>query len=110
MSNSIEYRNEDGKRHRTDGPAIICPDGSESWWVNGQLHRTDGPAAIYPDGSESWWLNGDLHRIDGPAIMYPAGREEWWLVGIRYTFNEYVEKMNWSEDQIIEWKLTHANT
>ena len=25
-----------GRRHRTDGPAIICANGSEYWYVNGE--------------------------------------------------------------------------
>ena len=26
--------NEDGKRHREDGPAVILSDGTEEWWLN----------------------------------------------------------------------------
>lgn len=29
----LEYRNDDGKLHRTDGPAIIILDGSMSSWI-----------------------------------------------------------------------------
>ena len=26
------------------------------------LHRTDGPAIIYPDGSAEWWVDGEFVR------------------------------------------------
>ncbi len=35
------------KRHRLDGPAIKCADGSKQWWVDGKRHRIDGPAIEY---------------------------------------------------------------
>jgi hypothetical protein len=52
------YYNEQGQRHRTDGPAWEGADGSKAWWVNGQRHRTDGPAIEWADGYKSWWVNG----------------------------------------------------
>ena len=64
-----------------DRPAVIRPDGTREWWLNGKKHRTDGPAVIYPDGSEEWWLNGKKHRNGGPAVIYHDGSEEWWLNG-----------------------------
>ncbi len=33
----------------------------------GRLHRTDGPAVINGDGSEEWWFKGERH------IVVPAG-------------------------------------
>ena len=27
-----------------------------------KLHRTDGPAIIYPDGSAEWWVDGEFVR------------------------------------------------
>ncbi len=44
--------------HRTDGPAMIYPDGMNEWWQDGERHRTDGPAVIYPDGSMGWYIRG----------------------------------------------------
>ena len=51
---TIEYRiyTINGKLHRTDGPAIEYPDGSNYWYQNDRRHRTDGPAVIHPDGSK----------------------------------------------------------
>jgi hypothetical protein len=65
---SVSFRYENGaqvwynqkdENHRTDGPAIICANGSEYWYVNGELHRTDGPAIIRANGSEYWYVNGE---------------------------------------------------
>jgi hypothetical protein len=53
----VEYFNEQGKRHREDGPAIEHKDGYKSWYINGQWHREEGPAIEYSDGSKSWYLN-----------------------------------------------------
>ena len=71
------WRMSDGKLHRTDGPAITWPDGSEQWYSEGKMHRVDGPAATWDDGSEAWYLDGKLHRLDGPAVIQPDGSFEW---------------------------------
>jgi len=31
--------------------------GYKSWYLNGKRHREDGPACECPDGSKSWFLN-----------------------------------------------------
>ena len=36
------WKNSEGQIHRTDGPAIVWPDGDTSWYVNGEcLGRND---------------------------------------------------------------------
>jgi len=73
-----------GKRHRTDGPAlIICNDGTREWYLNGKRHRTDGPALI-ANGNNYWYFNDELHRVDGPAIITMHGDQEWYLNGKRH--------------------------
>jgi len=52
-----EYRNEDGRLHRLDGPAIEWADGSKEYWVNGKRHRLDGPA-MECKGSKEYWVDG----------------------------------------------------
>jgi hypothetical protein len=102
----------DGKRHRTDGPAIEYADGGKEWWVDNQLHRTDGPAIEYADGGKEWWVDdklhrtdgpacewsngnkewlvdGKLHRTDGPAVEYADGNKEWWVNDKRYSKEEF---------------------
>jgi len=59
------YYNENGQKHRTDGPAVDGPNSTE-YWVNGQLHRDNGPSIVYHKGDENgvgvgqklWHLNG----------------------------------------------------
>ena len=63
----------DGTPHRTDGPAVTRPDGTQEWYLHGELHRTDGPAVESPDGYRDWRLNGCRHRTDGPALTWPDG-------------------------------------
>ncbi len=58
--------------HRdNDKPAIIYPDSSQEWYINGKRHRdNDKPAIIYPDSSQEWYINGKRHRDnDLPAVI-----------------------------------------
>lgn len=52
------YRNNAGKWHRENGPAVEYVSGAKRWYYKGQLHRTDGPAVLGADGTKFWWLNG----------------------------------------------------
>jgi hypothetical protein len=54
-------------------------DGRKEWWLNGKLHREDGPARVCPDGTKQWLLNGKLHRVDGPAWEGADGSKQWRL-------------------------------
>jgi hypothetical protein len=53
------WYNNSGRRHRTDGPAIVYTDGCMMWFVHGERHRTDGPAVIWGDGQINWHLDGN---------------------------------------------------
>ena len=76
-----------GKRHRTDGPAVEFANGNKVWWLNGLLHRTDGPAIEWVNGDKSWYLNGKLHRTDGPAAEFANGYNQWYLNGMSLGYN-----------------------
>ena len=54
----IEHRNENGKLHRVDGPAVEWANGTREWWLNGRLHRIDGPAIEVANGDCEWWVEG----------------------------------------------------
>ena len=75
----------DGKRHRSDGPAVIYKD-CEFWYVNGLLHRADGPAIIRTGYCKKWYVNGKCHRLEGPALEFVEEDNkkynEWWINGI----------------------------
>lgn len=53
-----EYRNEDGKLHQEDGPAVENSFG-RAWLINGTLHRTDGPAIEWNTGETAYYINGE---------------------------------------------------
>jgi hypothetical protein len=57
---AVTIRDEDGLRHRDNGPAKIYATGEVQWWSHGKMHRDDGPAKVYSDGSEEWWWQGKL--------------------------------------------------
>jgi len=80
---------QDGKLHRTDGPAIEWANGGKSWYQNGQLHRIDGPAIEWVYGHRSWFRHGIRHRIDGPATEYTDGDREWCINGHHLTEKEF---------------------
>jgi hypothetical protein len=80
--------------HSDNGPALVFPDGSNEWYLNGKRHRIDGPAIKYADGSKSWYLNGRKHRTDGPAIEWANGREEWWVNGSQYESQEAINEIH----------------
>jgi hypothetical protein len=69
-----------GKRHRENGPAMECADGTSKWFINGELHREDGPAFI-SKSEKSWWIKGERHRENGPAIEWADGGRDWYING-----------------------------
>ena len=87
----------DGKRHRTDGPAVQqwYPDGSlmkKEWLQNGWHHRIDGPAMQQWNVNgrlrwEEWSQNGRTHRTDGAAVHEwgsdgTAAPDRWFMGGL----------------------------
>jgi hypothetical protein len=46
-------------------PAVEADDGHTEWWEEGKLHRTDGPAVLSEGGLwEEYWEEGRLLRIE----------------------------------------------
>ncbi len=39
-------------------PRMVRTGVIKQWFLYGKLHREDGPAVLHPDGSEEWYLNG----------------------------------------------------
>lgn len=52
------WKDKTGRYHRKDGPAIVYPNGSKSWYIHGRLHRLDGPAFDYVK-IKGWFVNGE---------------------------------------------------
>ncbi|MDE1834861.1 MAG: hypothetical protein KGH64_06010, partial [Candidatus Micrarchaeota archaeon] len=70
----------------------VLPNGDKEWRLpNGKRHRTDGPAIEYADGDKFWYLNGQCHRTDGPAIERAYGYKAWWLNGQQVTEAEVMK-------------------
>jgi hypothetical protein len=58
---------ENDQVHRNDGPALIKADGTEMWFCHGRIHRDDGlPAVIKPDGTREYYVNGVQIRVEAP--------------------------------------------
>ena len=74
-------------------------------WLNehGQLHRTDGPALIYPNGTQRWFIHGKPHRIDGPAVIRSNGSTYWFIHGNQLTEDQFKE-ITQSEEHL-NWYL-----
>ena len=85
---TVIYRNAQGEKHRTTGPAVVYCNGEQRWYQNGVLHREDGPAIVYPDGNQRWYRNGRLHRTDGPASIF-NGKSYWFLNDMRLSEEEF---------------------
>ncbi len=101
-----------GKRHRTDGPAVEFADGSKEWWINDKRHRTDGPACEYTNGSKFWYVNDKRHRNDGPAVEFADGTKEWWVNGIEIDIDQIIltHELNpdwtqWSDSDKVLFRL-----
>jgi hypothetical protein len=60
----IEYQNEQGYCHRTDGPAIEWNNGSKEWFINGNLHREDGPAIEWNNKKNTYCLYNKEYSFD----------------------------------------------
>jgi len=104
-----QWRNTDGQRHRTGGPAVenwtVLPGGAhvlsfQVWYVNGSVHREGQPASrgwhVADDGAqvlrrEEWRRHGRRHRVGGPSYrqwtVEPDGTRTlsfvWWYVNGR---------------------------
>ena len=73
-------------------------------WNDGtgpKVHREDGPAIMKPDGYQSWWQNNHLHRDDGPAIIRPDGDFEFWWQGIRFHAKDLEDFQEQVRDKIL---------
>jgi hypothetical protein len=75
---SREWRDEQGRRHRVDGPAVIWSDGTQEWWREGRLHRDGDPAIVYPDHRPpEYYLRGERVRDDWGKVPTEHWRMAW---------------------------------
>lgn len=87
--NVICYRDNEGRLHRTGGPAFINDlYNEEAWYFEGKLHR-DGNWAYRHRGNYVWFKHGVLHNLDGPAVVEAAGPDQYWIDGVKYSRKQY---------------------
>jgi hypothetical protein len=92
-------------------PTTISIDrfGDKVWHLDGKRHRTDGPAIECANGDKIWCQYGRTHRTDGPAIVYANGYIEFRLRGRYYTFDEWLEaNTEISEEEKVMMKLRYG--
>jgi len=84
------YFNDEGKRHRLDGPAFEGSDGSKFWYINGNYHRNIDPSDEFSDGRKYWLFKNKGHRIGG---SFSSDVEWWYIHGKEYTQKQYFDKV-----------------
>lgn len=89
---------------------IIHPNGGQEWLQNGESYKREngGPSMISADGQAEWWIGSECHREDGPAIISSSGFGSWYLNSNRYSFNEWCNLVNLSNEKRIEMKLRYG--
>lgn len=104
--NIIEWRDEEDRYHRLDGPALI-KDLDSAWFQWGRLHRVDGPAVKQNSGRLEWFNYGIRHRLNGPAIDSKDLRL-WYIRGATFykekDFINALSKDNISNSLYIDYK------
>lgn len=88
-------RDNQGRLHCEDGPAVYYSDGSvEVWYWHGKIHRKGGPAYKY-GSSIKWYRHGRLHRLDGPAVE-TYYEKSWWKDGRRHRDKDLPAEIQYS--------------
>jgi hypothetical protein len=88
--NGSKYWYVDDKCHRLDGPAVEFADGAKYWYVDDKRHRLDGPACEFADGDKYWYVDDKRHRTNGPAVEYTDGRKYWYVDGECFTEEQFL--------------------
>lgn len=69
-----QYRNNEGRLHRYDGPAVIYADGRKEWWIDNNLieaYSIDGVRSIVTRKT----IN--IQRMNGLKFVTDSGRRQW---------------------------------
>ena len=71
------------------------------------VEQPDG-SYLHNDGAISWYNEvGQRHRKDGPAVIKSDG--EWWYIDGRiYSFNDWCNKLNKTDEEKMMLKLQYG--
>jgi len=113
MTQLYEHKDEKGRPHNEDGPAIAYKlkyGVEEQWYKHGRKHRIGGPAVDGPNYTE-YWLEGVLHNDGGPSITYHKGNPDGTGVG-QQLFHlhgvQVTEELAMMTDQDFDPKIFYA--
>ena len=67
-SGTVQWLDDEGRRHRADGPASVWPDGTQWWYHHDLYHFAYGPADLYAEGRLVWYQDRQFLRM-----RYPYG-------------------------------------
>jgi hypothetical protein len=71
-------------------PNQVNHHGNQCWYNEQGFHREDDlPALIRPNGTKIWYINGKIHRENGPAVIRLNGNNKYYLNDIEYTEDTY---------------------
>jgi len=87
-----------------EGQCYAIKSKREIWYKRGNVfHRVEGPAIICDNGRQQWFLNGNCHRIGGPCIIDPNDQLN---PEIYYIHGEPMSKQKyWNHPLVVEYKL-----
>jgi hypothetical protein len=72
------------------------------------LEQSDG-SYVNGNGTITWYNElGQYHRADGPALVFADGRSHWWLNGLTFTFDDWLIKLNKSDEVKMLLRLQYA--
>jgi len=80
-----EYRNLFEEERKEKPYCVEYRDGNKFWLVNNKFHQEDGPAIIYPDGSICWYLNGLSYSFEEWLKLTPISDEEKIFLRLKYS-------------------------
>jgi hypothetical protein len=52
------------RRYAMRAKMFTHADGTKVWWLDGRRHRTDGPAIEYTSGHNEWCIDGHTYTFD----------------------------------------------
>ena len=64
--------------------------GTVIWWLgdslhrHGEIHRTDGPAVIYPNGTKEWWYRGRKFTFEDWSHELRLTNDEIGIIKLKY--------------------------